>query len=83
MKLGNSMMGIDLESSCVSSSSVQVGPRFATNRVEHGGLLPGAGGGGGTIPCVVFIPLASQFCILQSYLVGVENLKLFNKHTGD
>lgn len=72
------MMGIDLESRFVRSSSVHVGPRFATNRVEHGGLLPGAGGGGGTIPCIVFIPLASQFCILQAYLVDVENFKLFN-----
>lgn len=39
-----------LDSSCDSSSSVHEGPRFAINRVEHGGLLPGAGGGRGTMP---------------------------------
>jgi hypothetical protein len=37
---------INLESACMSSSSVHVGPRLATNKVEQGGLLPGAGGGG-------------------------------------
>ena len=39
-----------LDSNCVSSSSVHEAPKFATKRVEHGGLLPGAGGGGGTMP---------------------------------
>ena len=37
---------IYLEITCVSSSSVQVYPRFEMKRVEQGVLLPRAGGGG-------------------------------------
>lgn len=39
-----------MDSSCVSSSSVHEGPKFAIKRVEHGGLLPGAGGSGRGMP---------------------------------